>query len=623
MNSATSFRVCILAYSRIAKTARQVIRELPTNDVEYVVLESGLANEQEASVAEALRLGCDVFIAGPAGAALFSSQYHYPIVSFEVSDLDYLRAIRTAQEQGYRQIGLMRYHHSPSLPLELYSRLLQVKLTELVYEEIPQLYEITKKTDCDILIGPAAVQDAADAAGKASLLIYAGKEAIRTACIKAGELIKQLYDSQRAHLIAESVLHTAQLGVIITNANHHIEFFNDTMQNYTGFSPHQVIDHPLTDILPNIRLKQFLESGYNQMDSFHLINSTMMRCVLRRLTVGRQAGGVLLTFHPNPHNRKKDRKHPQYMVAPVYKLEKITAHSDIMKSLVSLCHHLSPIEYATMILGPEGSGREELAHCLHNASKRANKLCLTLDCATLMDDEAVKVLYGYSQQKHSTEGLLVAAAGGSIIIKHIDLAGPRLLAILRDTLTKRPFFRPGMPAPITLDICFYTIATEMESRHIPSDLRSLLSILILTVPALAQRQEDVEDLFKSYVHQLLPQKRGHRLDASMVSLLATYSWPGNVIELRTVSIRYALRIKNAPNQTALYRYNMLLEAIGKESLKEDIYNRHPALHQRPVIDISDFTDGVETLRRTFHYTYQDIAAELNISRTTLWRILKK
>lgn len=145
MNSATSFRVCILAYSRIAKTARQVIRELPTNDVEYVVLESGLANEQEASVAEALRLGCDVFIAGPAGAALFSSQYHYPIVSFEVSDLDYLRAIRTAQEQGYRQIGLMRYHHSPSLPLELYSRLLQVKLTELVYEEIPQLYEITKK----------------------------------------------------------------------------------------------------------------------------------------------------------------------------------------------------------------------------------------------------------------------------------------------------------------------------------------------------------------------------------------------------------------------------------------------------------------------------------------------
>ena len=359
------------------------------------------------------------------------------------------------------------------------------------------------------------------------------------------------------------------------------------------------------------------------MDSFHLINSTMMRCVLRRLTVGRQAGGVLLTFHPNPHNRKKDRKHPQYMVAPVYKLEKITAHSDIMKSLVSLCHHLSPIEYATMILGPEGSGREELAHCLHNASKRANKLCLTLDCATLMDDEAVKVLYGYSQQKHSTEGLLVAAAGGSIIIKHIDLAGPRLLAILRDTLTKRPFFRPGMPAPITLDICFYTIATEMESRHIPSDLRSLLSILILTVPDLAQRQEDVEDLFKSYVHQLLPQKRGHRLDASMVSLLTTYSWPGNVIELRTVSIRYALRIKNAPNQTALYRYNMLLEAIGKESLKEDIYNRHPALHQRPVIDISDFTDGVETLRRTFHYTYQDIAAELNISRTTLWRILKK
>ena len=517
----------------------------------------------------------------------------------------------------------MRYRYSPSLPLKLYSQLLRASLTELIYEEIPQLYEIAQKTDCDILIGPAAVQDAADAVGKASLLVYAGKEAIRNACIKASELIKQLYDSQRAHLIAESVLNTSQLGVIITDSNNHIEFFNDTMQNYTGFRQDQVINHPLTEILPNLQLKQFLDSGYNQTDSFHLINATMMRCVLRRLTVGRHAGGILLTFHPNPHNRKKDRKQPYYTVSPVYKLEKITAHSKVMKSLVSLCYQLSPIEYATMILGPEGSGREELAHCLHNASKRANKLCLTLDCATITDDEAVKILYGYSHQKQSTEGLLVAASGGSIIIKHINLAGPRLLSILRDTLTKRQFFRPGMPNPMILDICFYTIATETEDCHLPSDLRSLLSILILKIPPLAQRQEDVEDLFKSYVHQLLPQKRSHRLDSDMAHLLTTYSWPGNVIELRTVSIRYAIRIKNSTNKTALYRYNMLLESIGKDMLKSDIYTQHPALNQRPVIDISDFKDGVETLRQIFHYTYQEISNELKISRTTLWRILKQ
>lgn len=76
------YRVCLLAYSRVAHVAREVVRELADSDIEYIILESGLADEQAACVEEARRLGCEVFIAGPAGAALFASRYSYPVISF-------------------------------------------------------------------------------------------------------------------------------------------------------------------------------------------------------------------------------------------------------------------------------------------------------------------------------------------------------------------------------------------------------------------------------------------------------------------------------------------------------------------------------------------------------------
>lgn len=58
------YRVCLLAYSRVAHVAREVVRELADSDIEYIILESGLADEQAACVEEARRLGCEVFIAG-------------------------------------------------------------------------------------------------------------------------------------------------------------------------------------------------------------------------------------------------------------------------------------------------------------------------------------------------------------------------------------------------------------------------------------------------------------------------------------------------------------------------------------------------------------------------------
>ncbi|MBC3537422.1 sigma 54-interacting transcriptional regulator [Megasphaera hominis] len=615
------FRICVLGYSRLTRLSREVVAELPkTPDLEYIVFDSSLDERQDECIVTARRMGCEVFVAGPAAAVRFSNYYSYPLVAYQIKDIDYLQAIKKALDQGYTHIGITRYLYSPAANLDLYTNITGATLTELIYAEIPQMYEIAKHSDCDVLIGNQMTQEAAAAAKKPSLLLYAGKETIREACLKAGELARSLYTTRRNRAIAEAVLSSAQLGIVVTDTGGNVEFFNETMQNYTGISLTEASGQPLEGLFPNLPLRQFMKSPLIQNDSYHLINTTMMRCIFHKIRVGQRDCGVLMTFHPNPHNRKKDREQ-HTGVGSVYYLDKVTAHSQAMSRVVNQCNQISPVAFPTALIGPSGSGREELAHCLHNASRRAKKPCLTLNCAAIDEENAVRILYGYNYGKNATDGLLFNASGGSLIIKNLGLAGPRLQEILLQALTKHQFFQPGMNEPITFDILFFLVASPEEYRRIRPDLRRALAILRVTVPPLCERREDICDLFKSYVSQLLPSKQAQKLTPEMERLLTSYRYPGNVIELRAISTRYAVLLQNAAHQTARYRYNLLLDAIGRQTLQDDIYSRYPALTQRPITDTAGFRAGLALLHDLYACTYQELADQLALSRTTLWRLL--
>ena len=246
---------------------------------------------------------------------------------------------------------------------------------------------------------------------------------------------------------------------------------------------------------------------------------------------------------------------------------------------------------------------------------------MTLDCAATMDEQAVSILYGRTQSGYTRSGLFFHATGGSIIIIHPGLAGPRLLAILQEVLTKQQYISPENGEPVVLDILFYTVATDQEYRRLPIELRRLLSIHCLTLPPLRERPEDICELFVNYVHQQLPQKRHTHLSEHMTQLLTTYSWPGNIIELRSVSTRYALQLKTTTSPTQRYRYQLLMEAIGEKNVKEDLYLQYPALRETPVTDLENFRTGIQKFHTLFGCTYKEIAEKLNMSRTTLWRLL--
>lgn len=614
------YKVCILGYSYMFQLAHKVVSTLSPSNVEYIIMNADLESQDEC-IQEALALGCETFITGGGSAVRFSQNYNLPLVEFQISDIDYIKAIRLAKEQGYTKIGVAYYRYATPPNCTFYSQLLKVNLLPLTFESLSELKTLISNSDCDVFIGASGAIEAARELKRPEIPLYAGEETIRNACTQAAKLSKQVYEAKRNQTIFHMVLNTSQLGIIITDTSGNIEFINKTMQSYINITQHQALSLTVQELFPNISLPKFLKSGLQSTDRYHLINSVMMRCVFERIVINRLNIGVIMSFHPNPHNLRNNSKKNFYSISPVHNLDNITAYSPSMKNLVNTCKHLSPITNHTVIIGPPGSGREEIANCLHNASKRASNPCITIDLATIDDENAISVLLGYTQKNRTTTGLLVDGNNGSIILKNLNLTTPRTRSIILRALNSRQFFMPGMESPITFDIIFYTLLTDPEYDALYTDIRHLLSIMRIDVPGLHSRKEDIPYLFKKYI-SALTSKKTVTLTNAMEYLLQTYSWPGNVVELRAICAKYITIMKSVQHKTVQNRYHALLQSIGEKDIIDDVKRRYAPIMTKD-FNNPGFKQGIEELKILLKYTYNDIGNLLEISRTTLWRALRE
>ena len=617
--AAKQYKICFLAYSRQYELAKTVIRELPESDVEYILMDCNLDTQDEC-VREALQAGCEVFVTGSGNAARFMNHYNYPLVEIPFSTIDYALAARYAQKMNCRQIAIARHRYTPPIGTETLRSLLDIPIREIIFESAAEMYELARTTDCDAIVGASLAVDAAEAAGKLGVFIYQGTAGIRDACLRAANIAREQQVSRRNREITKAIMDNAQLGIIVTDPSGIVQFINHRAQEYTGLLSAQIRGKQIADFFPNLSVQALLKSGQRLNDSYRLIEGAMMRCVQERILMEHETIGVLITLRPDSHNRRKTSDSPNNMNAHIYHWSELTAFSASMKTMIEQGRHLSQLRYPTVIFGEPGSGREEIAHCIHGGSDRAKAPCITIDLATFSEQDAPRVLFGYDKGDTRISGLFADANGGSVVLKNIALAKPSVLACVQQLVTGKEIVHLGGELPV---VTFYTVLTREEYDRLPPDLRSALSICKLEMPPLRARKEDIGKLFIKYVAQLSEMPIRMALSEEMEDLLRYYSWPGNVRELRTVSTRYVIARSRLEKVTAKNQYLLLLQAIGEEEVFRDIVERNPALMQRPIEDISAFLEGVELLKKYMKYSNDTLARHLNLSRTTLWRMLRE
>lgn len=218
--------------------------------------------------------------------------------------------------------------------------------------------------------------------------------------------------------------------------------------------------------------------------------------------------------------------------------------SAAMRELWSLMERVSRTDVSLLILGESGVGKELVAKFIHKQSPRSHGPFVVVDCgstpASLLESELFGHVRGsFTHAIRDRKGLIEAANGGTLFLDEIGNISQEMQVRLLRFLEERKIRRIGDIKEISVD-CRVIAATnvdlarEVEEGRFREDLYYRLRVVILRVPPLRDRPEDIPELAERFVDRFC-QKHGKSrvsIPSETMEWLRAYPWPGNVRELR-------------------------------------------------------------------------------------------
>ncbi len=297
--------------------------------------------------------------------------------------------------------------------------------------------------------------------------------------------------------------------------------------------------------------------------------------------------------------------------------QNVVAASEKMSTAVDVAKRAATSDKPVLLLGELGTGREFLARAIHAASSRANGPFLAVRCATLAGPIAQDAdLFGVTG---GAPGRLLEANSGTVYLDEVVDLHPdvqaRLVRFLQDGEFVRPMGGPVMKADVRV---IAASSRDAEAAAVEggfrSDLLHRLKSLLIRVPPLRERRDDVPRLVQNLARKLQPRAATPaRFSRDALAVLMAQPFPGNVKELEDV-VEQVLATASGGEIGP--------EALARLGLKaaEIEVNETGAMKNR--LEETEKRAIDEALRRN-PKNLKHAARELNISRTTLWRKMKK
>jgi DNA-binding NtrC family response regulator len=226
-----------------------------------------------------------------------------------------------------------------------------------------------------------------------------------------------------------------------------------------------------------------------------------------------------------------------------FEIDNIVAKSAIMQDIIATVRQVAPSRSTILISGESGSGKELIAHAIHQLSGRKGPM-LPVHCAALPANLLESELFGYEKGAFTgaveqKKGRFELADGGSLFLDEIGEIEQQTQVKLLRVLETKTFERLGGVESIYSDARLIS-ATNKNLRELVSagkfreDLFYRLDVVNIHVPPLRQRLEDIPILIKKFLDTFSEDNSKGRLtiDEKALGVLCSYSWPGNIRELR-------------------------------------------------------------------------------------------
>ncbi len=254
----------------------------------------------------------------------------------------------------------------------------------------------------------------------------------------------------------------------------------------------------------------------------------------------------------------------------------LEGESDIAKQLYSYMRLVAPTNMSVLIIGASGTGKELVAHQIHEQSKRAGRPFIAIDCGAIPRELAASEFFGHLKGSFTgaltdKTGAFVAANGGTIFLDEIGNLSYEIQVQLLRALQERKIKPIGSNKETEVDIRLITATNEnleaaIERGTFREDLYHRLNEFTLKIPDLKERHEDIL-LFANFFldqanHEL--DKKIIGFDAETTSTLLAYHWPGNLRQMKNI-IKRATLLAQGNFITCAELDSEILDSLGQST----------------------------------------------------------
>lgn len=597
----------------------------------------------------------EVVIAQGRTAQIIQDGINIPVVNIEHSYIDLIETLFSNQKkQNYKYVYIPKTflaNCDSNKIVEILGKTLNLYMNIYDYQDSEDLVSTLGKLQINkpysiIFGGPLACKVSANMGIDSNEIYPHDKSIINT--LNQAISLALIHRKQQVELeILESILGLPDKGIIVLDTKGNITNINCIASNIIGISPEKVKGKPISSFLiTNQDILKMIE-GKTCFNN-RIVNLSTQEVIL--------SYKILSTFHESSRSiiiidntaRTENINQPQMHTTKLLSnglLAKYT-FNDIIGSSPQLLEckkkaiKFSQSDFNILLIGETGTGKEMFAQAMHQQSARKEFPFLAINCATLPETLLESELFGYVEgafsgaRKDGKPGMFELAHKGTIFLDEISSMTPATQAALLRVIQEKKIMRVGGNKLISVDIrmIFATneqLINKINEGEFRDDLYFRISELILNLPPLRQRKQDIPELIRHFLTYFLSSKISqtdiNKIIDSLIALinknLSKYNWPGNIREL-----------ENLTKKIVVFYDELINSDVDLVNIVENYFINNIAIFDKynndtlmiPLGTIQEMEQNlIKQACKKLNMSKAEMAKELGISRSTLWRKLNE
>ena len=490
---------------------------------------------------------------------------------------------------------------------------------EYIRAELGKLHDM----GIEVAIGGLSLKPFVEAMGIRYVMTEADDDEVNDAIDEAlyqlsieNEREKRRDELNKRYVTIQTIMDSVSDCIIRVDENGMVADFNDYARHLL---PCIRKDLPIAGLFPDSPLvvSACIEGKYISDEVVEQKNVGYLVLSLNPISLDFRTAGAVITVQRQQEIQSRDEKLRKRILAKghsaAFTFSSIFGHSAAIADAKRVASRYAEVDSTVLIYGETGTGKEMFAQSIHNASSRRNSPFVAINCASLPSSILESELFGYVKgaftgaKDEGRPGIFELAHNGTIFLDEISEASPDIQMRLLRVIQERQVVRLGDDKVRNVDVRIIAATNRnlnmlVNEGRFRSDLFYRICVLVLIIPALRDRKEDIPDLADAFLRRF---GRDITITDAAMDILKAYSWPGNVRELLNITERMAVTCEGS--------------IISEDVAEKALYGFLPTRGNRATSD----KDAIRLALKASGGNKAEAARMLGMSKTTFWRRLKE